>query len=76
MKRVLISGFLSLIGSIWPFSIAFIVGSNLVTAFDRDVGRLWSTVLDLGLLLPTIISFAFILFGVVLMAVELFNNGK
>ena len=76
MKKVLIGGFTSLIGSIWSLAIAFVVGNNLVTAFDSDVGRLWSTVLDLGLLLPTIISLAFILFGVVLMAVELFNNGK
>ena len=76
MKKVLIGGFTSLIGSIWSLAIAFVVGNNLVTAFDSDVGRLWSTVLDLGLLLPIIISFAFILFGVVLMAVELFNKGK
>ena len=76
MKKVLIGGFTSLIGSIWSLAIAFVVGNNLVTAFDSDVGRLWSTVLDLDLLLPTIISFAFILFGVVLMAVELFNKGK
>ena len=76
MKKVLIGGFTSLIGSIWSLAIAFVVGNNLVTAFDSDVGRLWSTVLEMELLSPFIISVIFIVFGIVLMAVELFRKEK
>ena len=76
MKKVLIGGFTSLIGSIWSLAIAFVVGNNLVTAFDSDVGRLWSTVLEMELLFPFIISVIFIVFGFVLMAVELFRKEK
>lgn len=76
MKKVLIGGFTSLIGSIWSLAIAFVVGNNLVTAFDSDVGRLWSTVLEMELLFPFIISVIFIVFGIVLMAVELFRKEK
>ena len=76
MNKVLIGGFTSLIGSIWSLAIAFVVGNNLVTAFDSDVGRLWSTVLEMELLFPFIISVIFIVFGIVLMAVELFRKEK
>ena len=76
MKKVLIGGFTSLIGSIWSLAIAFVVGNNLVTAFDSDVGRLGSTVLEMELLFPFIISVIFIVFGIVLMAVELFRKEK
>ena len=76
MKKVLIGGFTSLIGSIWSLAIAFVVGNNLVTAFDSDVGRLWSTVLEMELLFPCIISVIFIVFGIVFMAVELFRKEK
>ena len=76
MKKVLIGGFTSLIGSILSLAIAFIVGNNLVTAFDTDVGRLWSTILEMELLFPFIISVLFIVFGIVLMAVELFRKEK
>ena len=76
MKKVLIGGFTSLIGSILSLAIAFIVGNNLVTAFDTDVGRLWSTVLEMELLFPLIISVLFIVVGIVLMAVELVRKEK
>ena len=74
MKKVLIGGFTSLIGSIWSLAIAFIVGNNLVTAFDRDVGRVWSTILEMKLLFPFILCVVLIFFGIVLMAVELFRK--
>ena len=40
MKRALIGGFLSLIGSIWSLAIVFIAGNNLVSSWDTQLGRL------------------------------------
>ena len=76
MKRALIGGFLSLIGSIWSLAIVFIAGNNLVTSWDTQLGRLWSTVIEMGLMFLFILSVVFIVLGVVLMAVELFRKEK
>ncbi|MFR4784845.1 MAG: hypothetical protein ACLUAR_19945 [Pilosibacter sp.] len=35
MKRVLIGGFLSLIGSIWAMAVPFVAGSNLDVRMDN-----------------------------------------
>ena len=76
MKRALIGGFLSLIGSIWSLAIVFIAGNNLVTSWDTQLGRLWSTVIEMDLMFLFILSVVFIVLGVVLMAVELFRKEK
>lgn len=74
MKRALIGGFLSLIGSIWSLAIVFIAGNNLVTSWDSKVGRLWSTVIEMDLMFMFILSVVFIDLGIVLMVVELFRK--
>ena len=76
MKRALIGGFLSLIGSIWSLAIVFIAGNNLVTSWDAQIGRLWSTVIEMDLMFLFILSVVFIVLGIVLMAVELFRKEK
>ena len=76
MKRALIGGFLSLIGSIWSLAIVFIAGSNLATAWDPKIGRLWSTVIEMDLMFLLVLSVAFIVLGIILMAVELFRKEK
>lgn len=76
MKRALIGGFLSLIGSIWSLAIVFIAGNNLVTSWDTQLGRLWSTVIEMDLMFLFILSVVFIVLGIVLMAVELFRKDK
>ena len=76
MKRALIGGFLSLIGSIWSLAIVFIAGNNLVTSWDPQLGRLWSTVIEMNLMFLFILSVVFIVYGIVLMAVELFRKEK
>ena len=76
MKRALIGGFLSLIGSIWSLAIVFIAGNNLVSSWDTQLGRLWSTVIEMDLMFLFILSVVFIVLGVVLMAVELFRKEK
>ena len=76
MKRALIGGFLSLIGSIWSLAIVFIAGNNLVTSWDPELGRFWSTVIKMDLMFLFILAVAFVVLGMVLMAVELFRKEK
>ena len=76
MKRALIGGFLSLIGSIWTLAIVFIAGNNLVTSWDTELGRFWSTVIEMDLMFLLVIAVAFIVLGIVLMAIELFRKEK
>ena len=76
MKRALIGGFLSLIGSIWSLAVIFIAGNNLVNSWDSRVGRLMSTVIEMDLMFLLILSIALIVFGLVLLVVELFRKEK
>ena len=76
MKRALIGGFLSLIGTIWSLAIVFISGSNLVTAWDPKIGRLWTTVIEMDLMFLFVIAVVFIVLGIILMTVELFRKEK
>ena len=76
MKRALIGGFLSLIGSIWSMAIVFIAGSNLATDWDPSIGRLWSTVIEMDLMFLFVLSVVFIVLGIIFMAVELFRKEK
>ena len=74
MKRALIGGLLSLIGSIWSLAIVFIAGNNLAVSWDPQLGRLWSTVMEMRLMFLFVISAAFTVLGIILMAVELFRK--
>ena len=76
MKRALIGGFFSLIGSIWSLAIVFIAGNNPVTAWDTERGRFWSTVIEMDLAFLFILAVVFALLGVVLMTIELFRKEK
>ena len=76
MKRALIGGFLSLIGSIWSLAIVFIAGNNLVNSWDPQIGRLWTTVIEMDLMFLFILSVVFIVLGIILMAFELFRKEK
>lgn len=74
MKKVMIGGFFSLIGSIWSLAVVFIAGNNLVTGWDTQIGRFWSTVIEMDLLFLFILSVAFVILGLIIMAVEFFRK--
>ncbi|NMA96184.1 MAG: hypothetical protein GX974_09120 [Clostridiales bacterium] len=74
MKRVLIGGFLSLIGSIWSLAIIIIVGNNLVSSWATPPGRFLTTVMDLDLGIPISIAFLFLLLGLLIMGIEYFRE--
>ena len=74
MKRTIIGGFLALIGSILSFAIFTTAGSNLVSSWDTELGRFWSTVVEYRLMVLLILSLAVAVFGIILLAVELFRK--
>lgn len=76
MKRVLIGGFLSLIGSIWALAVVFIAGNNLVSGWDTRLGRFWYTVIEMDLMFLFILSALFAVAGIIILAVEFFRKLK
>lgn len=76
MKRVLIGGFLSLLGTIWALAIIFIAGNNLVTSWNTELGRLWSTVSEMNLMFLFFLAVVFLVVGLALMVIELFRKEK
>ena len=76
MKRTLTGGFLSLVGSAWALAIVLIAGNNLVSSWNTEIGRFWSTLIEMKLMFLFVLSAALTVLGVVLMAVELFRKEK
>lgn len=74
MKRVLIGGFLSLLGSIWALAVIFLADNGLVSSWSTPPGRLLTTISQLGMMPWFVISIGFVLLGAVLMAVEYFRK--
>ena len=76
MKRVLIGGFASLIGTIWTLAVAFIAGSNLVSSWSTPPGRFMTTVGENGLMPIFVPAIILTLAGIIVMLVELFRKEK
>lgn len=74
MKKTIIGGFLSLIGSIWTLAILIAAGNNLVSGWTTPPGRLLSTVFSMGLTFWFILAVALTVFGLGVLAVELFKK--
>lgn len=75
MKRVLIGGFLSLLGTIWGLAVILFVGNNLVSAWPTPPGRFLTSVVELDMTLPFVVAILFVLLGLVIMGVEYFKKG-
>jgi len=73
MKRALIGGFLSLLGTIWGLAIIIAASMNLVNSWGK-YGRLLTTVIEMKLAFPLILSAAFAAAGVIIMLVEFFRK--
>ena len=75
MKKALVGGFLSLVGSIWAMVIIMLVaGNNLVTEWNTDAGRFWSTVTDLRLMFPFILAAVVAVIGIIVMVIGLIKK--
>lgn len=74
MKKVLIGGFTSLIGSIWSLAIVFMAANNLASGWSTPPGRFLTTVMELDLLFVLILSVVLVIAGMIIMAIELFQK--
>lgn len=72
MKRVLIGGFLSLIGSIWAIVI-LLAGATYapnVTEWATPPGRYLSGIMEMGLIVPLVAGVLLLVLGLAILAVE------
>ena len=74
MKKTIIGGFLSLIGSIWTLAILIAAGNNLVSSWTTPPGRLLATVAEMGLTFWFVLAVALTVFGLRVLAAELFRK--
>ena len=74
MKKALVGGFLSLVGSIWAMVIMLVAGSNLVTEWNTEAGRFGSTVTYLRLMCPFILAAVIALIGIIVMVIGLIKK--
>ena len=76
MKRVLIGGFLMLIGTIWGLAICIFYGMNLTDAWPTPPGRFLTTVSETGMTLPFVLAIVFIVLGFAIFVKEYFTKDE
>ena len=76
MKRVLIGGFLSLIGSIWAMAVLLVAGSNLTSGWTTPPGRFMTTVAEMGLTEVFGMAILLVVLGIAVMLVELVRKDR
>lgn len=76
MKRVLIGGFLSLIGSIWAMAVMFAAGNNLTSGWTTPPGRFMTTVAEMGLSEVFGMAILLVVLGVAVLLVELVRRDR
>ena len=74
MKRAVIGGFLSLIGSIWALAIVFIAGNNLTSGWSTPPGRFLTTVSELNLTGLFVCSVLLTAVGILILVIEFFKK--
>ena len=76
MKRVLIGGFLSLIGSMWAMAVMFVAGNNLTSGWSTPPGRFMTTVAEMGLIEVFGMAVLLVILGIAVMLVELVRRDR
>ena len=76
MKRVLIGGFLMLIGTIWGLAICVFCGMNLTDAWPTPPGRVLTAVFETGMTLPFVLAIVFIVLGFTIFVKEYFTKDE
>ena len=76
MKRTLIGGFLSLLGTIWGLPVWLSVANNLdeTDNWYTPPGRVLTTVANMGLTVPLVLAVLLLVLGLVILAVEFFKK--
>ena len=76
MKKTLIGGFLAFLGSLWALVIIAYACNHLVSSWNSDLGRLYATISDYELTIPFVLALILLVFGLVILLVELFRKEK
>lgn len=76
MKRTVIGGIISFIGSIWFIGIITAAANNQTTSWKTNLGRFWGTVDAMGLHPFAILAGFVTLLGLIILAIEYFKNNK
>lgn len=76
MKRTLIGGILSLLGTIWGLAVLLSAANNLseTSSWYTPPGRFGTTVANMGLTVPLVLALLLFVLGLVILAVEFFRK--
>jgi len=74
MKRAIIGGFISLIGTIWGLAIVVFAGNNMVPGWSTPPGRFLTTIMETGMTIPLVIASLLLLIGLVVLGIEYFKK--
>ena len=74
MKRAMIGGFFSLVGTIWALAAIIFAGNNMVSSRPTRQGRFLTAVIENGMAVPMLIATLLFVFGVVVMGIEYFKK--
>lgn len=74
MKRAIIGGFISLIGSIWTLAVIISANNYAINGWATPPGKLLTQITEANLEIWFGISIATVILGIVLMAIEYFKK--
>ena len=74
MKRAIIGGFISLIGSIWTLAVIISAINYSINGWSTPPGKLLTQIAESNLTVWFGISIAMVALGIVLMAIEYFKK--
>ena len=74
MKRAIIGGFISLIGSIWTLATIICANNYTINGWSTPPGKLLTQIAESNLMLWFCISIALVILGIVLMIIEYFRK--
>ena len=76
MKRAIIGGFVSLIGSIWSLAVIISANNYSIDGWTTPPGKLLTQIAQLNLIPWFVVSIILVLLGIILMVAELFRKDK
>ena len=74
MKRAIIGGFISLIGSIWTLAVIISANNYAIDGWSTPPGKLLMQITESNLTVWFGVSIAMVVLGIVLMAIEYFKK--
>ena len=74
MKRAIIGGFISLIGSLWTLAVIISANNYLISGWSTPPGKLLTQITESNLTVGFGVSIAMVVLGIVLMAIEYFKK--